>query len=116
MVRRKVECAEVVPLRLCFRPNGDGEAELAKDCLDFLDDDGDRMLRAAPGLAAGERRIGERGMRAAQRRGKRALAFRVRFRELRLDCVERAPSLRSSVLRQASERDLELPQSFMLDP
>ena len=57
VVRREVERAEVVPLRLRLGPLGDGEAELAEDLLDLFDDERDRMLGAAPLPPRGQREI-----------------------------------------------------------
>ena len=62
MIRRKVQRAEVVPLVLDLGARRDREAQVAEDSLDFLEDDGDGMLSAAPLAARGHREI-ERGCR-----------------------------------------------------
>src|SRR5262245_40948997 len=68
MVRRKVQRVEVVPVRLRLRALRDGEPELAEDAFDLLDDDGDRMLRAAPLASRRHRQVGRRRVGGARER------------------------------------------------
>src|SRR5881394_2879319 len=97
MVRREVERAEVVPLRLGFRAGRDRKAELAKDALDLLDDERDGVLCAAPLPARGHRRIGELAGRRTRCRQLELTRF-IRVRDLLLRRVELPSRARSIVL------------------
>src|SRR3954470_6232028 len=76
MVRGKVQRAEVVPLRLAFRPERHRKAELAADADDLVDAEGDGVASATPPSTRGEREVegwparaaaGERGAALVER-------------------------------------------------
>ena len=85
VVRREVQRAEVVPLRLGLGAEGDGEAELAEDRLDLLDDERDGMLGAAPLAPRRQREI----VAAARRRARDRATSCARRAATRVACAPR---------------------------
>src|ERR1051325_9418399 len=105
MVRREVERAEVVPVRLGLRALSNRETKFSKYRLDLLDDERDRMFGAAPLAAGGQRQgfAGRRGRAATEQR----LPLGVQRFEAGARFVEPLPRRRLVLFGNAAQRFLQ---------